>query len=251
MPPKYKKSNPRARGKNGGGGIEGIMERNKMERDEDGVLQGGDGGYPGGGKGKGRGKGKAAESGDEESSEEEEKTKVAVKKPSAPTEESGNTNRGPAKLVEKEGIGELSRKQREELEKEKSRRKYEELHKAGKTDEAKVDLARLAEVKKRREDAAQKKVETEAAAKELEDLKSKKGQGHAEMKLALGGEAAKLRGERSQINKKAAEERKEGKKAAPDLFTIYKSADDVVPDAPKLGEKGTVDNARAVEEDFM
>merc|ERR1712228_418874 len=106
--------------------------------------------------------------------------------------------------VEKDGIGELSRKQREEIEKEQARRRYEQLHKEGKTDEAKADLARLEEVKKRREEAAAKKAEEAAVKKEAEAaLSSKKGGAmSAEHKAALGGEASRLRGERSQANKK-------------------------------------------------
>merc|ERR1719421_2580686 len=57
----------------------------------------------------------------------------------------------------KDGV-ELTRKQREEIEKAAARRRYEEAHKAGKTDEAKADLKRLEEVKKRREEAAAKKL---------------------------------------------------------------------------------------------
>merc|ERR1712146_519168 len=73
---------------------------------------------------------------------------------------------------DKEGV-ELTRKQREELEKQAARRRYEELHKAGKTDEAKADLARLEEVKKRREEAAKKKKEEEEAARLAEEEKKK------------------------------------------------------------------------------
>lgn len=46
---------------------------------------------------------------------------------------------------------------REAIEKEQARQRYEKLHAEGKTDEARADLARLAIVKKQREEAAKKK----------------------------------------------------------------------------------------------
>lgn len=52
---------------------------------------------------------------------------------------------------------ELSRREREAIEKEQARKRYEKLHAEGKTDEARADLARLAIIKKQREEAAKKK----------------------------------------------------------------------------------------------
>ena len=48
---------------------------------------------------------------------------------------------------------------REELEKQQAKEHYEKLHLAGKTDEARSDLARLALVRKQREEAAKKREE--------------------------------------------------------------------------------------------
>ncbi|XP_071403370.1 pdgfa associated protein 1b [Centroberyx affinis] len=59
----------------------------------------------------------------------------------------------------------LSRREREEIEKQKAKERYMKMHLAGKTDQAKADLARLAIVKKQREEAAKKK-EEEKKAKE-------------------------------------------------------------------------------------
>ncbi|KAM4530171.1 pdgfa associated protein 1b [Odontesthes bonariensis] len=59
----------------------------------------------------------------------------------------------------------LSRREREELEKQKAKERYMKMHLAGKTDQAKADLARLAIIRKQREDAAKKK-EEEKKAKE-------------------------------------------------------------------------------------
>ncbi|CAI5734664.1 unnamed protein product [Peronospora destructor] len=61
---------------------------------------------------------------------------------------------------------ELSRREREAMEKERAAAYYLKKHLAGETDEAKKDLARLAEVKRRREEAEKRKEEEEAAAAE-------------------------------------------------------------------------------------
>jgi hypothetical protein len=53
---------------------------------------------------------------------------------------------------------------REELEKQKAKERYMKMHLAGKTDQAKADLARLAIVRKQREDAAKKKEEEKKRA---------------------------------------------------------------------------------------
>lgn len=67
----------------------------------------------------------------------------------------------------------LSRREREAIEKERAAAYYMKKHLAGETDEAKKDLARLAEVKRRREEAEQRKREEEAAAAEREKAKKK------------------------------------------------------------------------------
>jgi len=63
------------------------------------------------------------------------------------------------------GAPQLSRREREEIEKQRAKARYQKLHAEGKTDEAKADLARLAIIRKQREDAEKKRKE-EAAAKE-------------------------------------------------------------------------------------
>lgn len=57
----------------------------------------------------------------------------------------------------------LSRREREEIEKQKAKERYMKMHLAGKTDQAKADLARLAIIKKQREEAAKKKDEEKKA----------------------------------------------------------------------------------------
>lgn len=59
----------------------------------------------------------------------------------------------------------LSRREREEIEKAKAKANYQKMHAAGKTEEARADLARLAIIRKQREEAAAKKA-AEAKAKE-------------------------------------------------------------------------------------
>ncbi|KAF6020809.1 hypothetical protein EB796_020885 [Bugula neritina] len=59
----------------------------------------------------------------------------------------------------------LNRKEREELAKQEAKKKYQALTAAGKTDEAKADLARLAIIRAQREEAAKKR-ELEQKAKE-------------------------------------------------------------------------------------
>ncbi|KAK9977949.1 hypothetical protein ABG768_019728 [Culter alburnus] len=65
--------------------------------------------------------------------------------------------------IELEGPKQLSRREREEIEKQKAKERYMKMHLAGKTDQAKADLARLAIIRKQREEAARKKEEERKA----------------------------------------------------------------------------------------
>ncbi|KAL2100746.1 hypothetical protein ACEWY4_002507 [Coilia grayii] len=67
--------------------------------------------------------------------------------------------------IELEGPRQLSRREREEIERQQAKERYMKMHLAGKTDQAKADLARLAIIRKQREEAARKK-EEEKKAKE-------------------------------------------------------------------------------------
>lgn len=69
---------------------------------------------------------------------------------------------------------ELSRREREEIEKQKSKERYMKLHLEGKTEQARADLARLAIIKKSREDAAKKRDDRKKAEKDAEDAKAKR-----------------------------------------------------------------------------
>jgi len=126
-----------------------------------------------------------SDSSDEESSSEDEQSNII---------QTNNPNRVVNKEkklsqlddITKTGPVELSRREREEVEKQEAARRYQQLHAQGKTDEARADLARLAIVRKQREEAARKreeeKKEREArqnAAKEasLNAIKNKGGGG--------------------------------------------------------------------------
>uniref|UniRef100_A0A336MXS6 CSON007093 protein n=1 Tax=Culicoides sonorensis TaxID=179676 RepID=A0A336MXS6_CULSO len=63
---------------------------------------------------------------------------------------------------------ELSRREREELEKQRAQANYQKLHAQGKTEQARADLARLAIIKQHRAEAAARR---EAEKKEKEEKK--------------------------------------------------------------------------------
>lgn len=67
-----------------------------------------------------------------------------------------------------EGEAQLTRKQREQAEKERKAAEYRRRHELGLTEEYKRDMAKLAEVRKRREEAAKKSAEEKAAAEAFE-----------------------------------------------------------------------------------
>ncbi len=67
------------------------------------------------------------------------------------------------------GKRQLSRREREELERQRAKAHYDKLHAAGKTDEARADLARLAIIRKQREEAAKKR-EDEKKGKSVNGL---------------------------------------------------------------------------------
>lgn len=236
---------------------------------------------------KGKGKGKAEDEWESSSGDEEEQKPQEVKPKKKDKGEAGDEpkeakeakeskppkEKKPAAEDEFAPIGaekkpegmELSRKQREEMQKEAARRRYEELHKAGKTDEAKADLARLAEVKKRREEATKKKADEEAAEKEKKAGKSKDASAKAEMKELLGGEAAKLRGARSSLKKQESGVEVGGETPGdglhkrgvepPELYTSFRVEGTSAPvkNTANQGKvkDGSIHACRAAEDDFM
>ncbi|XP_047328990.1 28 kDa heat- and acid-stable phosphoprotein-like [Impatiens glandulifera] len=78
-----------------------------------------------------------------------------------------------ARNVDTEKTTELSRREREEIEKQKAHERYMKLQEQGKTDQAKKDLERLALIRQQRADAAKKRDE-EKAAKEMKKVEARK-----------------------------------------------------------------------------
>ncbi|KAL7868979.1 hypothetical protein AOLI_G00129670 [Acnodon oligacanthus] len=68
---------------------------------------------------------------------------------------------------------ELSRRERQEIERQKAKERYMKLHLEGKTEQARADLARLAIIKKQREEAAKKREEMRKE-KDAQEAKSKR-----------------------------------------------------------------------------
>lgn len=88
-----------------------------------------------------------------------------------------NPNKAPIKMTKLKDMGNevipLTRKEREEKEKEEKAAAYRKRHEAGLTEEYKRDMAKLAEIKARRE-AAAAKVNAEKEAAELAEAERKK-----------------------------------------------------------------------------
>lgn len=59
----------------------------------------------------------------------------------------------------------LSRREREEIEKQRAQAHYQKLHAEGKTEQARADLARLAVIKQQREDAQKRREEEKKGTK--------------------------------------------------------------------------------------
>jgi hypothetical protein len=75
----------------------------------------------------------------------------------------------PKKPAAKKDVSQLSRREREALQAQQARERYQKLHAEGKTDEAKSDLARLALIREQREAERQRKL----AEKEEKDEQAK------------------------------------------------------------------------------
>lgn len=117
----------------------------------------------------------ASESEEESSSEDEQNQKksgvaglIEIENPNRISQKSKKVTE-----VEDNAPRELSRREREEIEKQKAKERYMKLHLEGKTEQARADLARLAIIKKQREDAAKKREEMRKE-KEAQEAKSKR-----------------------------------------------------------------------------
>lgn len=232
MPPRKKTTNHRAKGGKHISSIDEVMERNAREQDSDEEGKGGGKGYTAS-----KPKAKAAEEGssEEASGDEKAKPKATAKKTGLGGGEVSNPN-ATRRNEDVEGV-ELTRKQREEIDKAAAQRRYQELHKQGKTDEAKADLARLEEVKKRREEAAKKRAEEEAKAKEAEAEKNRSRGMAPEVKDALGGKAARTGARvKNDVN----------------LYSYVDGAGEKPADKPTVAAlDGSIESCRNEEDDFM
>mmetsp|Transcript_22227 Transcript_22227/g.56076 ORF Transcript_22227/g.56076 Transcript_22227/m.56076 type:complete len:225 (+) Transcript_22227:387-1061(+) len=192
--------------------------------------------------GEGVGADKNKEQEDESSSSEEEEE---VNDPNVFKKEKGATL---ANIIDRQSLntalntddqlaGGPSRKQREEIEKEKKRRAYEKLHREGKTDEAKADLARLAEIKARRE----------AAIKEREDKKLEEEAKKGPPKASTSAYVEALGGEKS---RKMPGGRKKNDDCA-DIYEAYRTEKKAEEVDPATTLAGSIEACRLEEDDFM
>ncbi|TVU20598.1 hypothetical protein EJB05_36812 [Eragrostis curvula] len=86
---------------------------------------------------------------------------------STPEEIAAGTSAGRPRSFKKiDRTSDMSRREREELEKQKSHDRYMRLQEQGKTEQARKDLDRLALIRKQREEAAKKREEEKAAKEE-------------------------------------------------------------------------------------
>jgi hypothetical protein len=131
-----------------------------------------------------RKKGQVAQPGDlpsssEESSEDEDMpanpnhSKAARNQAKAPPPTVDEAAEGVKNMAVAAGKGkgkppaELSRREREAIQAQQAKERYQKLHEAGKTDEAKADLARLKLIREKREaEAARKQVSRRASIRE-------------------------------------------------------------------------------------
>ncbi|GBG73451.1 hypothetical protein CBR_g16166 [Chara braunii] len=113
-----------------------------------------------------------------ESDDEEEEDEGKKQKGVGGLIEVANPNRAAARSVKAKDADiekpvEMSRREREELDKQKAKERYWKLHEQGKTEEARKDLERLAIIRQQREEAARKR-EEEKAAREAKKQETRK-----------------------------------------------------------------------------
>ncbi|XP_022105131.1 28 kDa heat- and acid-stable phosphoprotein-like [Acanthaster planci] len=76
--------------------------------------------------------------------------------------------------VNESGTAALSRREREEIEREEAKQRHQKLYREGKTPAAQADLARLAIIRKQREEAAKKREEEKKAKEQAKAAARKK-----------------------------------------------------------------------------
>jgi len=99
---------------------------------------------------------------------------IEIENPNRAVQKSKKTATEEGGEPEVEKVPELSRREREEIQKQKARAHHEKMHAAGKTEQARADLARLAIIRKQREEQARKKAEEKRLADEKAAVATKK-----------------------------------------------------------------------------
>eukprot|EP00933_Yihiella_yeosuensis_P016991 TRINITY_DN14331_c0_g6_i1.p1 TRINITY_DN14331_c0_g6~~TRINITY_DN14331_c0_g6_i1.p1 ORF type:complete len:233 (+),score=73.23 TRINITY_DN14331_c0_g6_i1:81-779(+) len=117
-----------------------------------------------------------AEESSEDEDEEEDKDKLKNEKPKKIVLERDDELEAELAAQFDDGTG-LTRKQKEELERQEEERKQEKAIKDQSTDEAKETMARLEEVRRRREEAAAKRLKEQAEAEVKEKQQAEKEEG--------------------------------------------------------------------------
>ncbi|XP_014674785.1 PREDICTED: 28 kDa heat- and acid-stable phosphoprotein-like [Priapulus caudatus] len=142
------------------------MEDEKIKKQQQGDKEGS------GSDDEGATKKAGSDDSESESSEDEGTDQLKKGVASLIADEIENPNRVVQKTKKAENVDlsepkpELSRREREEIEKQQAKLRYQKLHAQGKTTEAKSDLARLAIIRKQRDEAAKRR-EADAKAKDV------------------------------------------------------------------------------------
>lgn len=109
----------------------------------------------------------------------------------------------PPKKVDKADKANLSRREREIIEQEEAKARYEKLRAAGQTDEARADLARLRIIRQQREEAtARKNAEKEELEEKQKENKERLDKESKKREAAMGGPAAGRKGRKEVVGKK-------------------------------------------------
>ncbi|KAI1811121.1 hypothetical protein GGS20DRAFT_588867 [Poronia punctata] len=120
-------------------------------------------------------------------------SKAAQKQARAPQPDVDATAEAVKNLSVKKDPSTLSRREREEIEKRRAAAHYQKLHAAGKTDEAKNDLKRLEEIRRRRAEEHARNEAEKAARQEVVDQRAAeiKAREEARRERAMGKPAKK------------------------------------------------------------
>lgn len=122
---------------------------------------------------------------------------TAARKQAAKAVEDPSSVREAGKVKKTDDVSQLSRREREAVQQQQAKEKYQKLHAEGKTEEARADLERLKIVKQQREEAAARK-EAEKQEKELLEKEKKEQmermERQAKLKAQRGGRGGKKGG---------------------------------------------------------